>query len=656
MLASTPETTFIFTVFQFVLAGMICLVSSYLAFRSPPRGSVRPLLFVVTAFFLYSGHFFFELLQGLKELRGFLLTGPSFLQPPLAESLETLALACLVLVYHPRWIPQARLRLAAPVLSALVAVACLSFLVNSQFLGGGWQVFRLLNLSFLLAAGALYLRERGSRGLFVASPLFLLLFAELTRLQSRLDANHANLESVLKLAGLVLFALVLDRKSRNLYVQVFVRLNLIFVLLANGLILTITETERKHYLSFAELNLQELSEFLRGHVLYFWTRGQAPEQILNNPEIARKIVAEFGRIPSMRRVRVLVGDRRLEMVIAPDGTIDDQITRPGHEPDLSGPAHRGERIETLVRLPVVAQQRHIGEIEIDESLVAINARIADQLLTVFLAFTVMAVASGVLIGLTVRDANRTIRRQYEELERTNQQLLHAAKLASVGQLADGIAHEINNPAGIILTRSEYLASVIKERGSPSSIQEDVEVIRRQARRIAEIVGSLLTFSRPSKLQMNRLDLNALLTECLALLSPKFYSRKVEVHCELDKSLPQVLGDADRLEQVFINILNNAIEAMPQGGQLAITTGANRRSHVYAQVTDNGMGIAEEDLSKIFDPFFTTKQPGRGTGLGLSVSYGIVRDHGGKIEATCAPGCGTTFQVTLPLEEVPDGRL
>ncbi len=649
MLAPTPEGAFVFTVFQFVLTGMLWLVSSFLVFRSPSRDAVRPLAFVATAFFLYSGHFFFELLQGLRELRGFFFVGPDLLHAPVQEGLETLALASLVLVYHPRWIPRTRIRLAALVLSALVSVACLSFLVSSQFLAGGWQIFRLLNLSLVLAAGGLYLRGRGGRGLFVASPLLLLLSAELVRIYRHPDASHTTLESILKLAGLVLFALVLDRKSRNLYVQVFVRLNLIFVLLATGLILTITETERRHYLSFAELNLQELSEFLRGHVLHFWTRGQTPEQILTNPDIARKIVSEFGRVPSMRRVCVSVGDLRLEMSIKPDGTIDDQIAPLGLETSLSRSARKGERVETLVHLPIVTQQQRIGEVEIDESLVAINARIADQLLTVFLAFTVMAVVSGVLIGLTVRDANRTIRQQYEELERTNQQLLHAAKLASVGQLADGIAHEINNPAGIILTRSEYLASVIKEREGLSPVQEDVEAIRRQARRIAEIVGSLLAFSRPSALQVSRLDLNALLTECLALLSPKLYGHKVEVHCDLDKSLPQVLGDADRLEQVFINILNNAIEAMPQGGRLAVTTGANAGRHVYAQVTDTGLGITEEDLKKVFDPFFTTKQPGRGTGLGLSVSYGIIRDHGGSIEVSSVPGRGTTFQVILPLE-------
>ncbi|MEK6661122.1 MAG: hypothetical protein AABY63_04480, partial [candidate division NC10 bacterium] len=243
------------------------------------------------------------------------------------------------------------------------------------------------------------------------------------------------MENVLKLASLVLFALVLDRKSGDLYVQVFVRLNVIFVLLACGLILTITETERRHYLSLAEWNLQDLSEFLRGHVLYFWKQGLKPEQIIVNPEITRKIVAEYGRVPALRRVRIFLGDIRMEMSIAPDGTVDQHIAQVGGGVGPPRPRLDQERIMTLVKLPILLQQQELGRIELDESLQTINARMADQILTVFLAFTVMALVSGTLIGLTVRDASRTIRRQYQELERANQQLFHAAKLASVGQLA-----------------------------------------------------------------------------------------------------------------------------------------------------------------------------------------------------------------------------
>jgi len=430
----------------------------------------------------------------------------------------------------------------------------------------------------------------------------------------------------------------------------------IFVLLACGLILTITETERKHYLSLAEWNLQDLSEFLRGHVLYFWKQGLKPEQIIVNPEITRKIVAEYGRVPALRRVRIFLGDIRMEMSIAPDGTVDQHIAQVGGGVGPPRPRLDQERIMTLVKLPILLQQQELGRIELDESLQTINARMADQILTVFLAFTVMALVSGTLIGLTVRDASRTIRRQYQELERANQQLFHAAKLASVGQLADGIAHEINNPAGIILTRSEYLASVVKDGDGLNGIQEDIEVIRRQARRIAEIVGGLLTFSRPSALQMQELDLNSLVTECLALLSPKFYARNIQVHCSLDKALPVVSADPNRLEQVFVNILNNAIEAMPQGGQVTVATGVRTGKEVCVRVSDTGEGIAAEDLEKVFDPFFTTKQPGRGTGLGLSVSYGIVRDHKGRIEVASSPRQGTTFQVILPRREVPDEQL
>jgi len=659
MLPVSPEAAFIFSLFQLLLSGLIWLVSSFLLLRTPPRNLARPLSFLVASFFLYSGHLLFEVVQNLNEpgVHTFTLPGFASLLLPLKESLAIGALVCLIFLYQPHWIPRGHLRLAALILAALASVVAASYFTKEHLLPGtDLRADKALSVVLIAGTGIVYLRRRGMRGLFTASPLLLLLLSELAALPSSSHAHEAIPENILQLASLVLFALVLDQKSGNLYVQVFVRLNLIFILLACGLILTITETERKHYLSFAEMNVQDLSEFLRGHVLHFWNQRQSPEQILANPEITRKIVSEFGRVPALRRVRVSLAHLRLEMSIAADGTVDHRIEPVSAVPDPSVNTRSQERIATLVKLPIVSQQQHLGHIEIDESLRAVDARIVDQMLTVFLSFTGMALVSGSLIGLTVREANRTIRRQYQELERANQQLFHAAKLASVGQLADGIAHEINNPAGIILTRSEYLASIIKERDGSSPLQEDIEVIRRQAQRIAEIVGGLLTFSRPSALQMRQLDLNALMTECLALLSPKFYARNIQVHCNLDKSLPMILADPNGLEQVFINVLNNAIEAMPQSGHVTVVTGAGPGKEVYVQISDTGVGVPAEDLRKIFDPFFTTKQPGRGTGLGLSVSYGIVRDHGGRIEISSSPGQGTTFQVVLPLQGVPDGQL
>ena len=658
MVSTMPETALVFSLFQFLLSGLILLVSSFLLIRRTPRSSIRPLCFLVAAFFLYSGCLLFETLENLEVVTGRSLgLHPFFSFLTASRGLATGALLCLVFVYLPHWIPRGRLRLTFLLVSLLLLLAGASYLLRERPIPGGELAPQsALNLVLIVGTCALYLRRRRMRGLFTASPLLVLLLSEVVGLQRTQEALPGTMENVLKLASLVLFALVLDRKSGNLYVQVFVRLNVIFVLLACGLILTITETERRHYLSLAEWNLQDLSEFLRGHVLHFWKQGLKPEQIIVNPEITRKIVAEYGRVPALRRVRIFLGDIRMEMSIAPDGTVDQHIAQVGGGVGPPRPRLDQERIMTLVKLPILLQQQELGRIELDESLQTINARMADQILTVFLAFTVMALVSGTLIGLTVRDASRTIRRQYQELERANQQLFHAAKLASVGQLADGIAHEINNPAGIILTRSEYLASVVKDGDGLNGIQEDIEVIRRQARRIAEIVGGLLTFSRPSALQMQELDLNSLVTECLALLSPKFYARNIQVHCSLDKALPVVSADPNRLEQVFVNILNNAIEAMPQGGQVTVATGVRTGKEVCVRVSDTGEGIAAEDLEKVFDPFFTTKQPGRGTGLGLSVSYGIVRDHKGRIEVASSPRQGTTFQVILPRREVPDEQL
>lgn len=653
MLPTTPESAFIFSLFQFLLSGLILLVSSFLLFRREPRDWIRPLYFLWAAFFLYLGHLGLEAFRHGTELTDSSVGLPSSLLVPLSDNLETWALVCLVFVYQPHWIPRRRLGLLIVVLGAVLVPGSAQYLMSKE---PPVSVGTALNLTLILTIAGLYLRRRGTRGLFTVSPLVPLFLAELTSLRFPSSGLLANVENIFQMASLVLFALFLDRRSGNLYVQVFVRLNLIFILLACGLILTVTATERRHYVSFAELNVEDLSEFLRGHVLYFWKQGQSRQQILESPEISHKIVSEFGRVPALRRVRVFLGDLLLDMAIAPDGTIDHQVREVVGEPDHSERPPGTERIMTLVKLPIIWQGQQLGRIEIDESLQAINARIADQMLTLLFAFTVMAVISGMLIALTVREANRTILRQYQELEKANHQLFHAAKLASVGQLADGIAHEINNPAGIILTRSEYLTAVLKEREDSASVLEDIEVIRRQARRIAEIVGGLLTFSRPSALQKQPVDLNALLTECLALLSPSFYARHVEVCCHLDKSLPMIRADSHRLEQVFVNILNNAVEAMPQGGRIDVYTGPRDGNSIFMRLSDTGVGVDAEDLRSVFDPFFTTKPLGRGTGLGLSVSYGIVRDHGGRIEVTSSRGQGSTFEVILPLREASDGQL
>ena len=252
----------------------------------------------------------------------------------------------------------------------------------------------------------------------------------------------------------------------------------------------------------------------------------------------------------------------------------------------------------------------------------------------------------ILISLRVREAGHTIERQKEQLETANRQLLQAAKLASVGELASGMAHEINNPVGIILGRTDYILAT--QDGLPSETKGDLKVVRSQAERVAATVRSLLTFARPSPLSVQRVDLAGLVEEAVKLEAPRCRTAAVEIECTTSGRIPTIQADPDRLQQVLINVMNNAIESMPGGGRLGISL-ANGGGEVVVNISDTGKGITEEDLARVFDPFFTTKPAGKGTGLGLAVSYGIIRDHGGEIRVSSTPGVGSTFSIVLPVE-------
>jgi signal transduction histidine kinase len=259
----------------------------------------------------------------------------------------------------------------------------------------------------------------------------------------------------------------------------------------------------------------------------------------------------------------------------------------------------------------------------------------------------------ILISLRVRQAGHTIERQKEQLETANQQLLQAAKLASVGELASGMAHEINNPVGIILGRTDYILAT--QDNLSAEAKEDLKVVRGQAERVASTVRNLLTFARPSSLSIQRVNLPQLVDEAIKLEAPRCRTAAVEIECSSSGRIPAIQADPDRLQQVLINLMNNAIEAMPQGGRLSISLTNGGGGQVIVNISDTGTGITAENQARIFDPFFTTKPAGKGTGLGLAVSYGVIRDHGGEIRVSSAPERGSTFSIRLPVESKGYGR-
>jgi two-component system NtrC family sensor kinase len=230
-----------------------------------------------------------------------------------------------------------------------------------------------------------------------------------------------------------------------------------------------------------------------------------------------------------------------------------------------------------------------------------------------------------------------------ERVRLEQQLQHAEKMASVGLLAAGVAHEVNTPLAGISSYTQLLRGQL-EQADPR--QQVLEKIEKQSFRAATIINGLLNFSRSSGTEFEEVDLNKVLLDVLSLVEHQLEGSRIRVRKELAPELPPVRGNANRLQQVFFNLVLNARDAMPSGGWLALSTSAENGT-VSVEVKDTGHGIRREHIRRIYDPFFTTKGIGKGTGLGLSVSYGIVQEHGGAIFVDSAPGQGTTFQVTLP---------
>src|SRR5215468_10610460 len=228
-------------------------------------------------------------------------------------------------------------------------------------------------------------------------------------------------------------------------------------------------------------------------------------------------------------------------------------------------------------------------------------------------------------------------------ERMEEQMTQTEKLTSLGLLAAGVAHEVNTPLAVI---SNYIQMLAKQMPEDDPRNMIIDKIVKQTFRASEIVNNLLNFSRTGSSELSDVDVNRLVEETLSLVAHPLKTSQIQVVKQLTEGIPAVRGSANKLQQVFLNLFLNARDAMPTGGMLEIRTGSHNGS-VEVEVVDTGNGIPREYIHKIFDPFFTTKPGGRGTGLGLSVSYGIIKEHSGKIDVRSTPGRGTSFHVEFP---------
>jgi signal transduction histidine kinase len=236
------------------------------------------------------------------------------------------------------------------------------------------------------------------------------------------------------------------------------------------------------------------------------------------------------------------------------------------------------------------------------------------------------------------------RRQAEsEKERLQEQLRRADRLATIGKLAAGIAHELNEPLGAILG---YAQLTLREFGIPDQMGLNLEKIVKASLHAREVIRKLLLFSRQVPSEQRAVQINDVVTDSLYLLESRCIKSGVKIALRLSKNLPEVSADPGQIQQVILNLAVNAIQAMPAGGILRVIT-EPAEDHIRLVVEDTGVGMEPETLRQIFNPFFTTKEVGQGTGLGLSVVHGIITAHGGTIRVDSAPGSGTRFEVLLP---------
>ncbi|MCL5062540.1 MAG: ATP-binding protein, partial [Nitrospirae bacterium] len=240
-----------------------------------------------------------------------------------------------------------------------------------------------------------------------------------------------------------------------------------------------------------------------------------------------------------------------------------------------------------------------------------------------------------------------LKKSQDERKEMEEKVRQAEKLASIGQLAAGVAHEINNPLSIILG---YTRMLTEDCPANEQIKEDLAVVQNNARLCKKIVEDLLNFSRQTKLQPVKADINETIESVVGAMEGKFRDREIAIIRNYDRSLPVIGIDVDKMKQVFMNLLMNSYQAMDSKGAINISTRYDENTNgVLIVFSDTGCGIHGEIRDKIFDPFFTTKDPGYGTGLGLAVSYGIIKEHRGEISVESEEGKGAAFEIWLPLK-------
>jgi len=310
----------------------------------------------------------------------------------------------------------------------------------------------------------------------------------------------------------------------------------------------------------------------------------------------------------------------------------------------------GYLVKSLVNVPLKAKDEVIGVLAVNNKIISRPFTDNDvHLLSALADYATIAIVNAQLYEETKRwskELEHKVEERTQELRAAQEQLLQSEKLASIGQLAAGVAHEINNPMGVILG---FAQGILKTLPEDDPLKKPLATMEKESLRCKRIVQNLLDFARRSEPTPHLTNINKLIDASCELVEHQISLQDVKLVKGYDPALPSIMADPNQLQQVFINIMLNAYQAMPDGGTLYITT-RKVGSELQVIFTDTGTGIPPEKIQNIFDPFFTTKEVGEGTGLGLSVSYGIVKAHGGDIGVESQADKGTTFVIKLPLDK------
>jgi two-component system NtrC family sensor kinase len=281
--------------------------------------------------------------------------------------------------------------------------------------------------------------------------------------------------------------------------------------------------------------------------------------------------------------------------------------------------------------------------------------VAGAVLLMILGYVALALGALCLGGLSWYISRRLLSRQGKPDRQwlLDERLLQTQKLAAMGELAAGVAHEINNPLAIIRQEAEWIGKVLRganlsEGPQVAEIRDSLREIVQQVDRARDITANLLTLARKREPVIQKVDLNRLVRDMAALVEKEAKARNIQVIRRLQEDLPVIYSDGPLLRQVILNLLNNARQAVEKDGSITIITGQVENQRIIVTIADSGRGISPEHLDRIFDPFFTTKAPGMGTGLGLAISQGIIHGLGGEITAASRAGAGAAFTIVLPV--------